>query len=332
MELGSQFLSLIPSFEFYFYDRTVHFDHSDRSMKWIDKESDPYKKLFCDFVHKRDLGAKLTAETLYGEIEGQLSGRKIWVFGGSTTEKDECLKKNEIRGGGDYLRKFSNNKAIRNFGKDGKSSDYSINIVQKEVLKESVDVVIWAHWINEFVYIGKERVLDEDIIKEQKINILSNQNNRRETFLLALGMTLYRHSKLYRFLRNLYDDYRKDIFNNEGLRRRIELHYEDDLFPPPFFQDEESWMNYSIEKLKKNLSMLKSLSDQHNFEVIVLFQARFKDYYKKLNPSLNDLFENRLFPRLEKELKLTTKKLNFKYIDINKNIEQKIKNNGLLAK
>ena len=73
----------------------------------------------------------------------------IWTFGGSTTEGDEPKCGHYTSSWPDELSNLNKSIIVKNFGKKGNSTNYAIDILYDQNLKEKPDIILWAGKYND---------------------------------------------------------------------------------------------------------------------------------------------------------------------------------------
>lgn len=89
----------------------------------------------------------------------------IWTFGGSTTKGDEPKCGHYTSSWPDELSNLNKSIIVKNFGKKGNSTNYAINILYDQNLKEKPDIILWAGKYNDQFNFGQ---IDKSKLKLMK--------------------------------------------------------------------------------------------------------------------------------------------------------------------
>ena len=119
--------------------------------------------------------------------------KKIWIFGGSTTHGYACEAKHSSSWP-DELFKLDNNFKFRNFAFHGADTDQQINLLYKEIIKSSPNIILWANKFNTKNIFGKTDYRNKHILNYEF------QNVRKTKFLLVvkrIDKTLKTYSLFY---------------------------------------------------------------------------------------------------------------------------------------
>ena len=111
---------------------------------------------------------------------------KIWAFGGSTTHGYGCSNR-LASSWPKQISILSDNFFIKNFGADGKNSDYAIAILLNEIKKNKPDIILWATKANidEVIWRGLDRnkdLINYRFIETKKNNFLQFLDRIKKTF------------------------------------------------------------------------------------------------------------------------------------------------------
>lgn len=323
LELGSFFLLKISYLKLHYPDRTIHREQGFKVHKTI---STFEKVHFCDFIHKSQKGQKLVSKYIDNSFNFK-DEKNIWFFGGSTIEGRDCDDSQETFS--DLLTKKYTKKIFSNYGKGGKNSDYSINLLKKKLaLGEKPDLVMWGHWINEFLVNGdyrdhnfKKLNGDYDLKKNEK-----NHNLRK--LILSSNLTLYKHSHFFRLttnvLLNLKSTFSPFFFKVHLGGVASESSELVSLFPPAFKQDKKAWISYSLKNYKYNLDSLLELSKKNNFKIVLIYPPHIENYYKETNFGLNQFLEEEWYVEVKKLMINVSQGNDWQFIDLH----EQFKNGG----
>ncbi len=315
-ELTSRFSGLfLPS---YFVNRYIYKD-DPYFHKFLDKKKLEY---FCDFIHKKDKASYESSIYFFNETkELNLKNEIIWFLGGSTTKGKYCKESRWV----DTYKKISQNNNIKNYAEGGVSSDYSIKRLEKLLLDRTSTnsplpkYIFWGHWINEYMFVTNKKYEDHN----RKINKnLKTPNFKKERYFSKrifskIFETLYYKSYFFRLITNISSNIKRNLTIDE-----LKHHFnEDDVLPTSLFNSIEEWKYYSLSNYKVNLEKLRDLSLKYNFKVVLFLPPRYINYYEKINPSLNDLFEKEFIPPVQSLMQDFSSKYNWKFIDLNKSLD-----------
>lgn len=196
---------------------------------------------------------------------------EIWVFGGSTSAI-ACRKVNETSWPNELNNMVKNYKII-NFAKSGKSSDFSIKRLKSELIKDSPEIVVWAHFINEvdIVYFNKNK----------KINFQNNFLYFSHSLNLTLETKLVSYVLMKEFTKRLL--WQLNINRDNRERRYSKLDYE--FASKNYFNNTEEAINLSNKfKVKKFIILI--LPTKNSFDNK---ENSFLDYF--LVPKIQELIQ-----------------------------------------
>jgi hypothetical protein len=277
-----------------------------------------YKEMFCDFIHKTEKGHKLTAEYLNSKMTFK-KYNKIWFLGGSTTEGKDC---NDLQKTfSDFLYDMYPTKLFVNHGKNSKNSDYSINMLTHLLsLGKKADVIIWGHWINEFLVQGDSTDINYEKLRKNFDLGKNLKEAKLIKFIQRLNLSLYRKSSFFQLFTNMTMSlvYRVRVMfvahNNED--GSANLGEEKSLFPNSFKNQEKMWLDYALANYELNLIGLNQLSKKNKFDVVLVFMPYVESIYKKDNIQMHSLLEKKWYPRVKNLMQKTSIKYNWNFIDL----------------
>jgi hypothetical protein len=291
---------------------------------FLNAENEFDRKVFCDIAHKTDLGNQLVARLLkQSSAFKNLPRGEIWALGGSTTEEIDCPSSTPWT---DYLQKFVTQK-VRNYGKSAKNSDYSIEVLKKNISEGRIPgTVLWSNWLNEVLVHGDAN--DPNFSELQKKYVLKANPpfSRSKYWGHRLSKTLYENSYFCRGIVNLSNRISsskeritsEDISNFQVHMDMINQNGEMEVpfFPPAFGGNVDEYIRYTLDNIRLNLEKLNQLSRQHGFEVILLYEPVAQEHYKKFYPTWNHFFENIWYPQNHKAFLEGAEQYGWKSVDM----------------
>ncbi len=151
-------------------------------------------------------------------IDTNLNDKKkeIWVFGGSSSTS-YCSEKNWTQ----YLKNIYPNYKIVNYARPGKTSDYSLGVLESEIdEKKYPSKIFWAHKINELfvAYWGLKRNSD---VLSLKISKSDQDLNQRLYFLHSLALTIKKNIVSFYLLDEVAHRVKLRLAINEKLFTKI---------------------------------------------------------------------------------------------------------------
>lgn len=193
---------------------------------------------------------------------------EIWVFGGSTSAI-ACKKINNTSWPNE-LDEIIKNYKIKNFAKSGKSSDFSLKKLKSELIKNSPEIIIWAHFINEV-----------DIIYFNK-NKKTNFQNKFFYFSHSLNLTL--EKKLISYV--LLEEFTKRLLwqLNIGIDKRDRQYSKSDY-------------EFASQNYFQNTKQAINLSNNFNVKKFVILTLPTKNSFDNKENSFLDYF---LVPKIKK--------------------------------
>ena len=238
-------------------------------------------KIYMDRLRKLDffVVSKKKIADLYktSDIDiGDTDTPQIWVFGGSTTEGSNCkqaqswplLLSNDLTG---Y--------EIRNFGRNGKNSDFSIEKLESELLKNKPSLVLWANRANEANVLswGFKRNGAKIISKNQNSEFLKNK-------------VIYYNKAFFKSA----EKYSVGIFILKSVIKR--------LIDEPFFTKKVIYskeeLGKAIENYSLNTDQAIRLSKIKKFKFVIVTLFNKKDIMEK--PKKLPFWDERMFDVIRK--------------------------------
>jgi len=103
------------------------------------------QEVFCNFIHKKKTGHILVAQYLKQYLPtADKKSKLIWAMGGSTTWGKQCWDEQcwgkQCGSGTTWpmeLQKLFPNDIVVNYGKGTMNSDYSVKLLEKNLMKKS---------------------------------------------------------------------------------------------------------------------------------------------------------------------------------------------------
>lgn len=125
--------------------------------------------------------------------------KKIWVFGGSTSDIS-CKNTNNTS----WPKELnSNSTEVINYAKNGTNSDYAINtLISLYNQKKRSDIILWANYVNEtdVIFFGYKR--NEHLNKDDQI---INNFNQIKYFFKSLSLTIKKYSIFYFLIDEIFE-------------------------------------------------------------------------------------------------------------------------------
>ena len=140
--------------------------------------------------------------------------KKIWIFGGSTSHGYAC-EAGQSSSWPDELFKLNNNFKFKNFAFHGADTDQQINLLYKEIIKSSPNVILWANKFNTKNIFGKTEYRNKHILNYEF------QNVKKTNFLLTIkriDKTLKSYSLFYATLDKIIFRI-KNLLNIKNLKK-----------------------------------------------------------------------------------------------------------------
>lgn len=276
-----------------------------------------YKTYFCDQTHKTEIGNKLKSDLLMNLFDfGKY--QNIAAFGGSTMEERECSPKQV--NWTDNLSRLFPQKEIINYGKSSKNSDYSIAKL-KEIINsgKKIELVLWGHWINEFLVNGDQRDNNYEILKKEFDLGINHEISKIHTFIDRLNYTFYTKIAFWRLASNSIIKLSSNIPFNAFMRHNEnDGSYPQDLdfFPEAFKNNRQNWIKYSLKNYEINLNQLHELEQRYNFEVVIVYPPHIENYYLHYNKELNNFLEFEWYAKVHALMKYKAKEFKWAFIDL----------------
>ncbi|MEF2146612.1 MAG: SGNH/GDSL hydrolase family protein [Desulfovibrionaceae bacterium] len=233
---------------------------------------------FCG-CHQKLGGNQATARVIYESdlmrnilSDPRFAGRKIvfWAFGGSTTQGSFCSK--DASSWPAELEKLDpEHITVINYGRNGTSSDQSIDRLTKLLTEESApDFVLWANGINEVdvLYFLMDRNIERlaarfpELGERPETLARVKQRNAYRHFLTGLKLSLEKRLALFRVMNDLFAIYGSNM-NLEQMRSL------DSILPLGDRAAEFCFENYRI-----NADELRALGEKYGFNPIAVRLAR----------------------------------------------------------
>ncbi len=273
------------------------------------------KEMFCDYIHKTEKGHLLTANILDQNVNIKLY-HSVWFMGGSTIQGMECDGNKTFV---DYLNDLYPDKNFKNYGKSNMNSDYSLmKINQNLMLGKKPDLIVWGHWINEFLLSGDSLDPNFDILSNKFKLEKNHSSTKAMKFLQRINISLYRHSDFYKILTYVILNTTNQFSSQLFLRHHGDTEDENiPFFSNSFGGSRSRWIEYSLLNYTINLHKLKKISSKYNIKVILIMPPRIKDYYIYDTPILNTFLEKEWFARIDQLLQKISKKNDWLYLNLN---------------
>jgi len=230
---------------------------------------------------------------------------KIWTFGGSSTHGYGCANR-LASSWPKQLSILNDNFFIKNFGADGKNSDYAIAVLLDEIKKNKPNIILWAtkHNIDEVIWKGLDR--NKDLInyrftETKKNNFLHFVDRIKKTFFYNLASYYIFDEFMFRVrhkINKIYPVIRSNAIPATLSYSRNEIDYK-----------------FAIKNFMINTEEAKNIAHEGNIEFYLV------SLFTKYNEKEKSFYKEPIFQYYKKAVNELLRDEKIKFIDTEKNLE-----------